>query len=206
MNKKLYIITFFFILSLATFGQETKHFKNGYLAISLGPSIYTGGTIQYSSQNQGILPVGTDPKISSNAVGLNFNFIDAGYSFYKNIGVSLKLQGGFFTNKADRKVLKSNFGAILIGPMYSFEIHDDLVIDLKVKGGRFFNVLDFTDELANSYRESEFDFGMELGTTVRYHLSPTTSWVNNIDFQNQFGGSRDNVNRINISTGIAFRF
>lgn len=206
MNRKLCFTLLLFVVSLFAFGQDTKKFKKGYVAIGIGPSIHTSGMIQYSNFNQGIIPQDTDPKIGSGSLGLNFNFIDAAYTFDQNWGVALKLQGGFFTNKADRKVLKSNFGAIMIGPMYSYEIHDDLVIELKVKGGRFFNILDFTDEFANSYRESEFDFGMELGTTVRYHLSPTTSWVNNIDFQNQFGGSRDNVNRINISTGIGIRF
>lgn len=206
MNRKFYIIFLFFLVSLVSHGQNTKQFKRGYVAIGIGPSIHTSGIIQYSNVNQGIIQQDTDPKIGSGSLGLNFNFIDAAYSFDQKWGVALKIQGSFFTNKADRKVLKSNFGAIMIGPMYSYEINDALVIDIKAKAGRFFNVIDFTDEFSNSYRESEFDFGMELGTTVRYHLSETASWINNIDFQNQFGANNNRINRINVSTGIGIRF
>jgi hypothetical protein len=194
------------MVSLVSFGQNTKQLKRGYFSIGIGPSIHTSGIIQYGNVNQGIIQQDTDPKISAGSLGLNFNFIDAAYSFDQNWGVALKIQGGFFTNKANRKILKSNFGAIMIGPMYSYEINDVLVIDLKAKAGRFFNLVDFTDEFSNAYRESEFDFGMELGSTVRYHLSETTSWINNIDFQNQFGENNNRINRINVSTGIGIRF
>ncbi|MFN3801686.1 hypothetical protein [Belliella pelovolcani] len=195
------------ILMIAVYanGLAQEGIKKGYFGISLGPSIHTGGNIRFVNANPGIIPGSNDPKVGPGSVGFNFSFVDAGYTFDRNWGIAAKLQGGFFTNKADRKVLKSNYGAILLGPMYSYEIHDDLIIDFKAKGGRFFNVLDYTDEFANGSRISEFDFGLELGATARYHLSAHSSWFNSIDFQNQFRAS-GNISRINIATGIAFRF
>lgn len=201
--KKITLLILMIAVYANGFAQEGL--KKGYFGISLGPSIHTGGNVRFVNANPGIIPGSNDPEVGPGSVGVNFSIIDAGYTIDRNWGLALKLQGGFFTNIADRKVLKSNYGAILLGPMYTIELKDNLVIDLKVKGGRFFNILDYTDEFANGTRISEFDFGLELGTTVRYHLSPTSSWFNSIDYQNQFGGSND-INRVNIATGIAIRF
>ncbi len=191
------------LLSIYANGFTQVANKKGFFGVSLGPSMYTGSNIQFSSPS--IIPSSSDPSITAGSVGFNYSFIDAGYTIENNWGVAVKLQGGIFTNKSDRKVLKSNFGAILLGPMYSLEIHDDLIIDFKLKGGRFFNVLDYTDEFAISTRISNFDFGVEFGASTRYHISDNASWINSLDFQNQFGGN-GTVNRFNLSTGIAFRF
>lgn len=204
--KKSLLLSFILIVNFQLFGQEAVQFKKGYFGISLGPSFYTGSTLGNIFQNQGVPNSSTDPTISQGQVGFNINMIDAGYTITDNWGVVFKLQGGTHVDRSDGKVLKSTFGAVLLGPMYSIQIHDDLVLDLKIKGGRFFNVLSFNDEFGSKFARSNFNFGMEAGVTIRYHLSPQFSWINNLEIQQQMREENQKLSGANISTGIAFRF
>lgn len=204
--KKCILLSLILIVSYQSYSQDAIQSKKGYLGISLGPSFYTGTPQRNMFQNQGVPNSPTDPEISKGQIGFNINMIDAGYTFTDNWGVVFKLQGGNQVSKSDGKVLKSTFGTFMIGPMYSIQVQENMVLDMKFKGGRFFNVLTFNDQFGSSFSNSDFNFGMEAGVTLRYHLSTQTSWINNLDFQNQFGGNDENINRINLTTGVAFRF
>ncbi|AFL85428.1 hypothetical protein Belba_2897 [Belliella baltica DSM 15883] len=204
--KKCLLLSFVLIISFQSFSQEAFQFKKGFIGISLGPSFYTGTALVNNFQNQGVPTSQTDPEISKGQIGFNINLLDIGYSFTENWGVVFKLQGGSQVSRSSGKVLKSTFGTFMIGPMYSVKIQEDLVLDMKIKGGRFFNVLTFNDEFGSSFSNSNFNFGMEAGVSLRYHFDQQFSWINNLDFQNQFEGNNENINRLNISTGIAFRF
>lgn len=204
--KKCLLLLFILLVSFQSYSQEAIQFKKGYIGISLGPSFYTGSELENTFQNQGALTSPTDPTIQQGQIGFNISMIDAGYTFTKNWGVVFKLQGGNYVGKSDGKILKSTYGTVMIGPMYSIQIFDNMVLDMKIKGGRFFNVLSFNDDLGNSFAKSNFNFGMEAGITLRYHLSPQFSWINNFESQQQFSPEDGKLSRINILTGIAFRF
>ncbi|MCH7413885.1 hypothetical protein MM213_10340 [Belliella sp. R4-6] len=204
--KKCLLLLFILIISFQSYSQEAITLKKGYIGISLGPSFFNGSSLENTFQNQGALISPTDPTITQGQVGFNISMIDAGYSFTENWGAVFKLQGGNYVGKSDGKVLKFTYGTVLIGPMYSIQVLDNMVLDMKIKGGRFFNVLSFNDDLDNSFAKSDFNFGMEAGVTLRYHLSPQFSWINNLESQQQFSAKDEKLNLFNVSTGIAFRF
>ncbi|HSJ68801.1 MAG TPA: hypothetical protein VK921_14050 [Anditalea sp.] len=211
--KKILLFSLILFFSIEGYCQEPIRFKRGYIGISLGPTIHTGTTsgpavivpVSYFGSSQGFI-IPETPTLNPGDVGLTINLIDGGYTIWKNWGIALKWQGGAYVDELDGEVLVSNFGMIMFGPMYSVPIQKDLILDFKLRTGRMYS--GYTFEGMNSKGEgSYYRLGMEGSATLRYNFAPKWAWINNLEYQNQFAYfSKERISRINISSGIAFRF
>lgn len=214
--KKIVLLIFIFLAYAEGFSQEIFKLKKGYIGISIGPAIHTGSPQGFLSviplpsigENDPVeYQVPESPGLSAGDVGLTINLIDAGYTFGKNWGIAFKWQGGAFIDEVNNESLLSNFGMIMLGPMYSIQLKEDLILDLKFRAGRMYfgQTIENENGVTSEYRS--FNLGLEGGGTLRYHFAPKWSWINNIEFQNQFSEFSDvRINRINLSSGVAFRF
>jgi hypothetical protein len=216
--KKILLLVLMFTACFEGFSQEVIKFKKGYVGISLGWTVHTGSSfgpitiVPESSvdpgQNQQPTILDPVPNLKPGSVGININLIDAGYTFGKHWGIALKWQGGAHVSELNGDTFVSSFGMIMLGPMYTLNLQDDLELDIKLRGGRMYFGNDYTigNGSGGSLQEN-INFGLEFGGSLRYHFAPKWSWINNLEFQNQFTEySDERINRINLSTGIAFRF
>lgn len=148
--------------------------------------------------------------LNPGGVGLTINLIDAGYFIGKNWGVSLKWQGGAHVLQRSNEEFINSFGALMIGPIYTFPVSQKMNIDAKARVGRMYmgseyeyNVNGILITSINEYSK----VGVEFGISLRYHFAPKWSWLNNLEFQKQFVERNSfEISRINLSTGIGFRF
>lgn len=210
--KKILLFSLILLTYLEVYSQDTIKLKRGYIGISLGPTIYTGTVtgpaiivpIPYGSPHNYVIP--ETPTIKPGNVGLNISIIDGGYNIWRKWGIALKWQGGAYMDELDGEVLISNFGMIMLGPMYSIQFQKDLILDLKLRTGRMYS--GYSYETDNSKGEgSSYSMGIEGGATLRYQFANKWASINNIEYQNQYAYfPNDRISRINVSSGIAFMF
>ncbi|WP_186758009.1 hypothetical protein [Echinicola salinicaeni] len=203
MKTNLITLLFIFCTVITTLMAQEKE-KRGFISISLGPSVNLGnnqshyltiygpsGQIIGKSDNSNSIPVGN--------IGLNLNLIETGYVFKFGLGFTGKWQGGAYIKNKDNTKITSSFGAILLGPMYMFHINDQLDLDLKARVGRMY----YSEESSRSASESYY-LGGDFGAALRFHIAKKWSLLTGIDYQT--GLNISDINRINTSFGIAFRY
>ena len=143
-------------------------------------------------------------------IGLTINFIDAGYTIWRNWGVSFKWQGGAHIYKNQHEEFSGFFGAIMIGPMYSLNLTEKMSLDFKARVGRMYLGSEYEFSMMGTVVQSASDYlnaGIEAASSFRYHFAPKWSWVSNLEFQSHLGDSSlAKVSRVNLTTGIGFRF
>ena len=209
--KKTLLLLSLILLKKQLFSQETTKLKKGFIGISFGPSIHTGPGFYPTITTAPGAPFPNDiPGFDRNDIFLSLNLIDGGYTFNKKWGVAFKLQGSAFSKKMNQNELAMNFAMLMIGPMYSIELDEKITLDFKTRLGAMFTGIKF-EEMKNGFLLIEefenYNLGMELGASLRYHIAPKWSWINNLEFQNQFGEKNDfKISNVNITTGIGFRF
>jgi len=209
--KKILLFSLLLFACFNVYSQEPVKFKRGYIGISLGPTVHTGTQsgplmiipISYGSTSYTIPKT---PLLKPGDVGLNINLIDAGYTIGKKWGIALKWQGGAYINELDSEVLMSNFGMIMLGPMYSVGLGNDLFLDLKLRTGTMYSGNTYEDRYGYESESSYFSLGWEGGATLRYNFASRWASINNLEYQNQFSPYNERISRINISSGIAFIF
>jgi len=210
--KKILLFSLILFAAFQAYSQETVKFRRGYVGISLGPTIHTGSPsgpmvvvpVSYGTSSSYQLP--ETPLLQPGSVGLTIHLVDAGYTFGKNWGIALKWQGGAYVEELNEEVFVSNFGMIMIGPMYSVQLQDDLFLDIKVRTGRMYAGHSFEGNGRGSQSEL-FSMGLEAGATLRYNFANRWASINNLEFQNQFNNFKhERINRINITSGVAFLF
>lgn len=217
--KKILLLVLMFTACFEGFSQEVIKFKKGYVGISLGPSIYVGSDYTRGENLASINPEGGPITyrealpITAGTIGLNLNLIDAGYEIWRGFGINLRWQGGAIIKVNNNENMMISYGGIMAGPMYSYKINEEFTIDLRTRFGRMYHGAFYENEywngtnVSSSKREFEyFNFAMDTGLTLRYHFAQKWSWVNNLEYQYFYSGTRHNFDRINLSTGIAFRF
>jgi hypothetical protein len=213
--KKSLFLPLVLLISVCSFGQDSFNSKKGYIGIGLGPTIYTGSTYQAGI----IVPARPDGTIvqppettflKSGSVGLSLNLLDAGYTLWRNWGLSLKWQGGSHVYLGDEEELEIFFGSILIGPMYSVKLNKNMSFDFKARVGRMYMGSKYESSFGGSVSKSTRDYfnvGVEAGSSLRYHIAPKWSWINTLEFQNHFTDYKEwRISRVNLTTGIGFRF
>ncbi|WP_215223838.1 hypothetical protein [Echinicola shivajiensis] len=202
MKTNLITLLLIFCTVTTLIAQEKE--KRGFISISLGPSVNLGnnqshyltihgpsGQIIGKSDDNNSIPAGN--------IGLNLNLIEAGYVFKFGLGFTGKWQGGaYIKNQGDTEITGS-FGAILLGPMYMLHINDQLDLDIKARVGRMY----YSEEASSSASESYY-LGGDFGAALRFHIAKKWSLLTGIDYQT--GLNISNINRINTSFGVAFRY
>ena len=143
-------------------------------------------------------------------IGLTINFIDAGYVIWRHWGVSFKWQGGAHIYKSRYEEFRVGFGAIMIGPMYSINLNEKMSLDFKARAGRMYLGNEYEFSMTGTVVQSNSDYlniGLEAASSLRYHFAPKWSWVSNLEFQSHLiDSSLAEVSRVNLTTGIGFRF
>ncbi|MFD2036126.1 hypothetical protein ACFSKL_15090 [Belliella marina] len=216
--KKNLLLLFLILLTNQLFSQETIKFKKGYVGISLGTSVYMGSeyrvvetvlnTPRYGNSTAHYRPA---LSIKSGTFGLNLNLVDAGYDIWKGIGLNLRWQGGAYVISKYNENLLINYGSIMIGPMYSIYLNEELTIDLKSRFGRSYfgssHEVDYGS--GNGKFKTEFNYynpSVDAGISLRYNFAKKWTMINNLEYQYFYSGMRESLDRINVSTGIGFRF
>lgn len=216
--KKIVLLIFIFLACTDGFSQEIFKFKKGYIGVSVGPSVYIGSeyrvtetvsnTPWYSNSTDAYRPA---LSIKSGTFGLNLNLIDAGFDIWKGIGLNLRWQGGAYVISKHNENLLVNYGGIMIGPMYSIYLNEELTIDLKSRFGQTYfgssHEVDYGP--SNGKFKSEFNYynlSIDAGISLRYNFAKKWTMMNNFEYQYFYSGMRESLDRINVSTGIGFRF
>ncbi len=206
---RILLLSFVVLLSSYSFGQGTVKSKKGYIGISFGPTIFTGSNYEAGWIVPGY-PDGSIALLESGDVGLTINFLDAGYILWRNWGVSLKWQGGAHVYKNSNEEFAGSFGSIMIGPVYSIELNEKMSLDFKARVGRMYMGSKYESHSGGTIVKPTNDYvniGIEAGSSFRYHFARKWSWINNLEFQNHFSDHRlRKISRVNLTTGIGFRF
>ncbi|WP_192349941.1 outer membrane beta-barrel protein [Algoriphagus sp. Y33] len=204
-----------FCFSIHCFGQTNNKIKKAYIGISAGSTMFTGseftlGYIVPGYMNGLNSNTGETLSLNPGGVGLTINLIDAGYFFGKNWGVSLKWQGGAHVLQRSNEEFINTFGALMIGPVYTVPVSPKLNIDAKARVGRMYMGSEYEYNGNGILITAMTDYskvGVEFGISLRYHFASKWSWLNNMEFQKQFvDRNLFQISRINLSTGIGFRF
>ncbi|MCH7399167.1 hypothetical protein MM236_14275 [Belliella sp. DSM 107340] len=216
--KKTLLLLSLILLTNQLFSQETIKFKKGFIGISLGTSIYVGSeyrvvndvvnTPSYGNSTDSFRPA---LAIRPGTFGLNLNLIDAGYDIWKGIGLNLRWQGGAYVISKYNENLIVNYGGIMVGPMYSIYLNEELTIDLKSRFGRsYFGSSHEVDYgYGNGKFKNEFNYynlSVDAGISLRYNFAKKWTIISNLEYQYFYSGMKESLDRINVSTGIGFRF
>lgn len=198
-----------------------KHFF--CLAITLLGFIVVKGQVERKSSGYVGINIGTSYLLNKNPsgidVGANLNLINAGYSFSNNMGITLKWMGGAHIFSSDMEI---GYGAILIGPMYSFLILDRTFLDLKFASGMFwteektmYRPTDPNDPLLSvnfvqrtkTIRIANFAAGLALRHNIGNHWTLLLLAEYNAGKHSSFGLIEgDHLKVLNFNAGVGFRF
>lgn len=201
--KNLCFLTFLALL-ISINSQAQRAEKKGFVGISIGPAFLIQK--RYDSYNVSIS--GNQIEYNPNTpVGLNFTLIDLGYRFGENWGMVFSWfgTGHYRVHKSgtDKIESTSSIGGLLIGPMYSIQVKDDVYLDLKLKVGRMvFNFEEMYNGNLSSYSSPISNVGVEIGSTLRKNISRNWSVMGNLNLH-YFTDFRRKT--MNLTAGIGYR-
>ncbi len=179
-----------FFSILVTPAKAQVKSRSGYIGVGVGPSFLTG----------------VDVANKKTLVGLHINLLDAGYVFYKGLGVNAIWSGAGFVheNEPDApNVFRSEvfIGTLMLGPMYSLDLSETAnlrfmgrvgPLTIKEQGVSNSEHMRLSWSIATAYQKR---IGERLALTVSanyYHSQP-------YDYS---GG--ESIGLINVTGGIAF--
>ena len=161
MKKIIYLpILLFFILSNVTFSQDS----NFYIGVSAG----------YATPGGNSLEDGPEP-------GIDFGFAHRGYRFSENWGFVANLNSSGHTVE-DLDDVAFGMAYIGVGPMYSLEVSDNMVLDVKPQ-----LALNMTGVVTDDSSLSSDDVifrgsGYVLGTSLVFGTGQGFAFSVNVDY------------------------
>ncbi len=179
--------------------KEVRKERKGYIALSLGPAIPVG---DFGSDDL------NNPKAGLAKTGFQFNLINFGYRFSKNIGIAGLWNGAAHTIKYLDDGIWSH-GYMLGGLLVSFP-SERIDYDIRIMGG----LMNATVEVPSlNYEASGIAFAYDIGGVIRLHLGRVISFITTADYaagkptMNSVNTQsfKQNIATFNITVGIAFR-
>ena len=202
MKRLCLLIVLALLSSLNIKAQESE--KKGYIGLSLGPAF----PLQARQDSYNIIISGNQFKYNPNTpVGLNLTLIDFGYRIGENWGIAFSWFGtGHYRvhqSGNDKIETTSSKGGLLIGPMYSIPLKDDMFLDFKLEAGRmvFISEESYNGDL-RSYSNSSGNLGFEIGSTLRKNISRNWAVMGNLNLH-YVPGFRNKM--MNLTAGIGYR-
>ena len=179
--------------------MDVSENRKGYIAITLGPAFPMG-----DFANHDIM----DPKAGLANTGFQFNLVNFGYRFSKNIGIAGLWNGTAHTVEFIDEATWSH-GYFLGGLLITFP-SKKVDFDIRLLGGYMNATLKIPTINAEAKGTA---FGFDIGGVVRAHLSQKTSFVLSLDYA---GGKptlssnigmdfTQSIENITLAVGIAFR-
>lgn len=173
--------------------------RSGYIGASLGVA-----SAPYVSS-------GLDGKLER-LTGLQLNFLDFGYLFTENIGLTAKFGGKGFSKES----MSLGIGYLMLGPLVSWEVSSTSRFELKPMFGLGYMETEITKEGRTRYVSSRYDsyedkttvkvkdksdtlFAYGLEFQYRQHISNNVDWFSVIDY------NIAPFNTFSARVGIAFR-
>ncbi len=193
---KNYIFFLVLILFGSSLSAQTKE-RKGYLGIVIGPSfpISDFATNSFSTEYQGI------PKL-----GYSDSFIDFGYLFGKNIGISASVAYTQYLIDNSTSDLWWGIASITAGPMFSLPLSEKFFIDIKANAGIVFANF-IIDEILYSEFGRGIGIGIDLRASLRYNvyrrwyvMAESGYLSSNQSFMDD---SKRKIQNINLGFGIA---
>lgn len=187
MKLRVMIIGLLF-LSCSLFGQTAK---TGFIGLNIGTS--------YILNKQ--------PK--DVGVGANLNLINFGYEIKNGFGVTLKWMGSAHSYKTLDSENEIGYGAILVGPMYSVAVSENIKLDFKIQPGLFW-VSEKTEGAGfkGSFQKISIS-GLSAGVTFRHNFTKRWCWMLLVDYNSGLtpGGlnTEKRLNTISTNVGVGFR-
>ena len=172
--------------------KETSNDSKGYIGVSIGAA-FPGGDLGDAAET-----------------GLNLGFINAGYRFDKNWGLTLNWGGTAFSDK-DVSSVKYGVGYLAIGPMVSFPLNNNIVLDLKPQYAMTSGIIDDGNDRITLDKSS----GCILGSSVNFSLAKHWALSLNLDYLSTKFNEYDNgifsipkkdVSIFNTSLGFQYKF
>lgn len=195
--KKI-LFTLFCISTLVTSVQaQTEPFqKSGFLGITIGPAIPLGDFADDDLNNE-------DSGLAES--GFNLTLLSFGYELVENFGIAASWFGGGHIIETDFGDGIWGYGALVVGPMVSFELSEQADIDFKLMVGPTAGIFDF-DTLDEQQEGS--GFGLDIGTSIRIKLSDKIGLILNMDYFNtnsEFDDFEQQMTALNINGGLFFK-
>lgn len=193
------IILLFVAYTIPVKAQEQQN--RGYIGLGLGPSF---------------LPGNKDVKTGT---GLHLNLLNIGYSFGKGFGITGTWVGGAHMFDTDAAVynqgtvstlpaeVELSYGALMVGPMYTFNLKEDACLDVKLRVGSLFTSEKSTSEVS-SFTSENFGLGMSVGVGYRRKIANRWCVMLSSDYymgKQQFSFTTgQNTHILSFTTGVGF--
>jgi hypothetical protein len=194
---KNYILLFLSILLCANISAQPKE-KKGFIGILIVPSIPVANFADNSLDNKS---AGFAKKSYTNY------FIDFGYRFGKNLGLSATYFTSNYKIDSSAADLSWGFGGITAGPMWSTHVADKFFLDLRVNFGYTTADIFVKDNLPKEY--SGHGLGIDTRVSLRYNLFRhwcVLAEAGYLSSNQKFGdGRKEKIQIINLGLGFAFR-
>jgi hypothetical protein len=187
---KFSLIIFALFVALESHSQTNEDIR-GYIGITLGPAFPLEGI-----KNQ-----------TDGGTGLNINLINFGYTFGKNLGLTASLLGGAHLSKSVQADAFSTYGALLIGPLYSFKLTKNSMIHLRMMLGSVHSLFEYKLISSRSTAES-LSIGYSVGVVYRYNFSKNWCLLLNSDYlsaKSSVYADEGKIAALNVNAGIGFR-
>lgn len=150
------------VLFLSVYFQSFAQEKMGWIGINVGTSIM----LNKQPENPGL--------------GANLNLINFGYEIENGFGVACKWMGSAHIYNSKMIDLSSgatfetsnqiDYGAILIGPMYSIRASETFIVDCRIQSGLFWVEEKFKGAgFRGTYRTNSLK-GLSAGVTLRHNF------------------------------------
>ena len=175
--------------------KETSNDSKGYIGVSIGAA-FPGGDLGDAAET-----------------GLNLGFINFGYRFDKNWGVTLNWGGTSFSDKDESSVIYG-VGYLAIGPMWSIPLNNNIVLDLKPQYAITSGIID-TGDYGNRKLTLDKSSGFMLGSSVNFSLAKHWALSLNLDYLSTkfneyddgiFSIPKKDVSIFNTSLGFQYKF
>ena len=193
--KKIILTMAVVLTAIFASAQETSNDSKGYIGVSIGAA-FPGGDL------------GDDAE-----TGLNLGFINFGYRFDKNWGVTLNWGGTAFSDKNESSVIYG-VGYLAIGPMWSIPLNNNIVLDLKPQYAITSGIID-TGDYGYGKLTLDKSSGFMLGSSVNFSLAKHWALSLNLDYLstkfNEYDDGiiylpKQDVSIFNTSLGFQYKF
>lgn len=198
----LFLLFFFVATTIKAQDDTPANISKGFFTFAIGPSFPIGDFADSDVGN-------TDAGFADN--GLAINFVNFGYLFSENFGITGMLTGAAFPLDVDNGNQPTwAYGTLLVGPLYSTILGEGKAdLDLRFMIGTLTGILDPDD----GSEEIDGSAGaLSLGAAIRYHLSDKISLATGLDYissnpeftvgNNEF---KQSIASVNLTFGISFR-
>ena len=198
--KKILFVSLLMLLSVSVFAQYgfgKADVGKGFIGISFGPSIPLGDLADNSN---------TNPKAGFAKAGMNLSLIQYGYRLNDSYGIAGNWLGIACPFDVGGNEGVWGIGALMVGPMKSFRINNNLLLDIKGLFG--FTTVTYEYNDYDIEEESDMGLGYDLGANLRLNLSPNFVLTASGDYfstEGKFEVWDQPVDLLNFSVGLAYR-